>query len=76
MENKKTFCEECRDDVAYTVTDKQMKGNLKGEAYSYLGKEAHCANCGSEVFTGEINDYNLQALYDVYRKKNHIVSLE
>lgn len=76
MSKRKVFCEECRDDVLYTVTTKQMEGTIKGELYTYEGKEAHCDECGSEVFVDEVNDFNLKALYDAYRIKNDIVSLE
>lgn len=76
MSEKKVFCEKCRDDVGYIVSEKQLEGNIKGEKYSYMGKEAHCAQCGSEIYVDEINDYNLKALYDSYRIRNDIVSLE
>lgn len=76
MSEKKVFCEECRSDIVFTVTEKQMEANIKGEKYIYMGKEAHCADCGSEIYVDEINDFNLKALYDVYREKNDIVSLE
>ena len=76
MSEKKVFCEKCRDDVGYIVSEKQLEGNIKGEKYSYMGKEAHCAQCGSEIYVDEINDYNLKALYDSYRIRNDIVPLE
>lgn len=76
MSERKVFCEECRNDVAFTVTEKRMKGTMKGEIYSYFGKEAHCVDCGSEIYVAEINDYNLRALYDEYREKNEIISLD
>lgn len=75
MSERKVFCDECRNDVTFTITVKQMEGTIKGETYSYLGKEAYCADCGSEIYVAEINDYNLRALYDVYREKNEIISL-
>lgn len=76
MSERKVFCECCRDNVAFTVNDKEMKGTIKGEPYSYIGKEAHCIHCGSEIYVAEINDMNLKALYDVYRVKNNIIPLE
>lgn len=76
MSEKKVFCEECRSDVVFTVTKKQMEASIKGEKYIYMGKEAHCADCGSEIYVDEINDFNLKALYDVYRENNDIVSYE
>lgn len=74
--NKIVFCEECRNDVSYIVEEKEMIGTIRGKDYLYLGKEATCANCGSYVDVDEISEYNLKALYDVYRKENNIISLE
>lgn len=76
MSERKVFCEECRNEVAFTVTTKQMKGTIKGEKYAYVGKESHCIDCGSEIYVDEVNDFNLKALYDAYRERNDIVPLE
>lgn len=76
MEERKVFCEECRSDVNFCISDVQMEGTIKGEKYSYLGQEAHCVDCGSEVYVAEVNDYNLKALYNEYRERNGIVSLD
>lgn len=71
-----TFCEECRKDVDYTVEKVLIKGKLKGEEYEYTGKRAVCNECGNEIYVAEIEDENLKALYDIYRQKNDIISLE
>ena len=76
MSERKIFCEECRNDVTFTIDEKKMEGIIKGEKYSYIGKEAHCVDCGSEIYVAEVNDFNLKALYDAYREKNNIVSLQ
>lgn len=76
MKNRKVFCEECRSDVGFIVNDKQMVGTIKGETYNYIGKIAYCIDCESEIYVDEVNDFNLKALYDEYRKKNDIISLE
>lgn len=70
------FCEECRDDVEYTITEVPMIGKIKGIEYHYIGKEARCVKCNTSVYVPEINDSNLKALYEVYRKENGIVSLD
>src|SRR5690606_18232950 len=44
--------------------------------YEYTGKKAVCTECGSEVYVADIEDENLRALYDTYRQKNGIISLE
>ncbi len=76
MNEKKVFCEECRDDVEYIVEEKEMVGIIRGVNYHYIGKLAKCVNCGAYVDVKEISEFNLKALYDVYRKENGIVSLE
>ena len=76
MDQKKVFCEECRKDVEYTITDVVMTGTIKGTTYDYPGREARCIDCGSLIYVPEINDHNLKALYDVYRSANGIISLE
>lgn len=76
MNTKKAFCEECRNDVDFVVTSVQMTGTVKEKTYHYTGKKARCADCGSELFVPELSDFNLQALYDVFRKENGLISLE
>lgn len=76
MNTKTVFCEECRNDVEYIESTVPMVGRIKEKEYHYTGREAHCANCGAEVFIPELSDINLRALYDVYRKENGIISLE
>ncbi len=76
MKNRKVFCEDCRRDVDFKVKDIRMEGTIKGEKYNYNGKVAHCSDCNSEIYVDEVNDFNLKALYDEYRKKNNIISLE
>lgn len=73
---EKVFCENCRNDVEYSVIEEQMIGTIKGETYTYTGKVAKCKECKSDIFVNSISDYNLKALYDVYREKNGIISLE
>ena len=75
MKNKGVFCEECRKDVNCIVSNQSMNGTIKGEVYNYIGKMARCKECNSEIYVDKINDYNLKALYDEYRKKNNIIRL-
>ena len=74
--NQKVFCEECRNDVEYTVSSVPMIGTIKGREYSYTGMEARCVDCGSLIYVPEISDNNLEALYRVFRETNGIVPLD
>lgn len=47
---------------------------IKGVTYDYKGKIAYCSDCKSEIYVDYVNDFNLDALYDEYRKKNNILS--
>ena len=76
MDEKKVFCEECRNDVDFVVTTTSMTGSVRGKEYSYIGQKARCADCGSRIYVPEISDANLRALYDVYRKANDIIALD
>jgi uncharacterized phage-associated protein len=76
MEKALAYCEECRNDVPYTIKETALTGKIKGTEYHYTGKEAHCTDCGALVYVSEINDHNLKALYDAYRLQNGIVPLE
>lgn len=76
MNREKIFCENCRNDVSYTVKKVSLVHTLKGEQYCYEGQAAYCSECGSEIYAAEVNDYNLQALYEKYREKNGIISLK
>lgn len=76
MNEKMTFCEECRAERVYCSEEISLKSSLKGEEYSYIGEKATCVECGLEVYVAEIEDANLKALYDAYRQKNDIISLE
>jgi len=71
VNTNKTFCEECRKDVEYLTEVTKIKGKLKGVEYEYVGRKAICAECGNEVYVAEIEDENLEALYDVYCQRNN-----
>lgn len=76
MKLKTVFCDECRNDVNFTVENVSMTDKIRDKEYTYTGKKAFCSNCGAPIYVPEISDYNLQALYDVYRQSNGLISLD
>lgn len=66
MTKNLAFCEECRDDVEYIVTEVPMVETIRGVECRYAGKEARCVGCNTRIYVPEICDFNLDALYDVY----------
>lgn len=70
MSRNFTFCEECRNDVEYTITEIPMVGKIKGIEYHYTGKEARCIGCNTKIYVPGINDFNLKMLYKIYHKES------
>lgn len=70
MNKKEGFCEECRKDVHFTVIEKEIESTVKGEKYYFIGKEAHCVNCKTEIYIAEIIDFNLEQL-NIRRKQQN-----
>lgn len=76
MINRNVFCPECRQDVTYSVKEKVDTAEIKGDVYEFTSRIAFCDECGAEVNVPEIEDENLKTLYDTYRQKHGIISLE
>ena len=73
---KKVFCTECREFVDYNVNEKEVTEELKGKEYTYIAVVTTCPICGEEVYVGEIDDRNMERLYDEYRKAECILSVD
>ena len=69
------FCEKCHEMVEYSVKDVKRQKNIKGTSVEYIGKEAYCDECGSEIFIAEIRDSNLAMLDKAYREKMGLISV-
>lgn len=69
------FCEKCRDVVEYSTKEITKSKNIKGKEVTYVGKEAHCNECGGEIFVAEIRDYNLQKLDEAFRAQENLVAV-
>lgn len=75
MTEQQAFCEECREVVQVCVKKEKKEGTLKGEVFSYEGLNVSCLTCGTQLFIEEYYDQDLYALYDEYRNKHGIISL-
>ena len=63
------FCEQCHEMTDYYIRDEKKQKTIKGENVEYIGKEAYCSKCDSEIFVKELRDYNLTMLDKAYREK-------
>jgi putative zinc finger/helix-turn-helix YgiT family protein len=76
MSNQFAFCPECRQDVKYSVKENKESAKLKGEVYEFTSRTAYCEKCGGEIYVAKLEDENLKSLYDAYRQKHDIISLD
>ncbi|NLD05943.1 MAG: DUF4065 domain-containing protein [Synergistaceae bacterium] len=76
MSEQTVFCPECREDVRYSVIKREETAKLKGETYEFVSHIAFCEKCGEEIYVALLEDRNLKALYDAYRQRHDIISLE
>ena len=72
----KAFCDYCYCLVNYTVKATEVNKNIKGQKYSFIGKNATCNICNHSVAIESISDYNLKLLDNLYRKENKLISIE
>ena len=73
---KRAYCKVCGCEQPYRLSSVPMAGRLKDEVYTYSGHEGRCRVCGGRVQAAEIDEANLRCLYDLYREKKGIISLE
>ncbi|MCU4844551.1 DUF4065 domain-containing protein [Bacillus cereus] len=69
------LCEFCRDMVRYSTKGVSKVTVIRGKQYHYVGKEANCEECKSEIFVPNIHDYNLEQLDHAYRQQEQLVTI-
>ncbi|EEK47538.1 Prophage ps3 protein 01 [Bacillus cereus ATCC 10876] len=61
--------------VKYSTKDVSKVTVIRGKQYHYVGKEANCEECKSEIFVPNIHDYNLEQLDHAYRQQEQLVTI-
>ena len=75
IERKEVFCIECGDYKPFTVKTTREEITVRGITFSYLEQTAYCSECGDEVYVPELNDINVQAREDAYRKASRLITV-
>jgi len=75
LEKKEVFCIECGDYKQFAVKTTREEITVRGVTFSYLEQSAYCSECGEEVYVPEINDINVQAREDAYRKASRLITV-
>ena len=68
------FCIACDEEVEYTVFAERVETVIRGVKISYVEVAAKCPACGEEIYVPEINDANVQAREDAYRKAMRLIT--
>lgn len=69
------FCINCDEKNSYNIKSEVVKKEVRGTEFSYIEQKAFCANCGEEVYVPEVNDNNVQAAEDAYRKASGLITV-
>lgn len=69
------FCVECGDFEEYTEKSSRETATIRGISFDYVEKNAYCVHCGQRVYVPEINDENVRAQEDAYRKAAGLISI-
>lgn len=76
MENKEAaFCIECGEKRPYRVSSSRDTIMVKGITFSYIEMQAFCTECGAPVYVPEINDANVEAREEGYRKAAKLITV-
>lgn len=68
------YCSNCDKEVDCYIEEQPYTHNLKGKDYTFLAKYAFCSECHSKLFHNDAHDYNIDALYDLYRQDHNLIS--
>ena len=66
---KTAICEECEEDVPYTVSKIKKNHTIDGVTFEVEQYAAYCNICGHPVNPHEIWSKNFRIIYDEYRKR-------
>lgn len=72
----KMFCIECGNFSEYEIRSEQIQCEVRGTPFTCTEETAYCRECGEAVYVPEMNDRNVQAREDAYRKAAGLISVE
>ena len=63
------ICTKCRKFVDYNIREIDAIYKIKDEYITYKKKLAFCKECGEEVWVEELDRYNAEEPWEIYKKK-------
>ena len=73
--NKATFCTHCGCDVSYSLDSTRESVMVRGLEFSYVEMHAYCNECGNQVYVPDVNDENVRAREEGYRKAAKLITV-
>lgn len=70
------FCVNCGCGRDYKVVSVRTEATVRGITFSFVENRAICAECGNEIYVPALNDENVQAREDAYRKAAGLITVE
>lgn len=70
------FCLNCGCNRAYKKTTVRSETEVRGVKFGFVETIAACEECGSEVYVPEVNDENVDARENAYRKIAGLITVE
>lgn len=74
--NNTVYCINCDKKNTYYLKSQRVNMDIRGIFFGYVEQTAYCSECGEEVYIPEINDLNVIAREDAYRKAAHLITIE
>lgn len=71
---KELFCHVCDDYKEVVIVQQKEVYPVKGENIEITANVCKCSTCGTELFDMEIDKRNMEVAFDLYRKKNGLLS--
>lgn len=63
-----SFCLKCLKNVEYDIIEKTETHTVKELPITEVQQVSICSSCGSEIYVKDIEEQNMQKLYNKYRK--------
>lgn len=74
--SRTVYCLQCDKKIEYTVKSQQRNMTVRGVDFSYVEQVAYCPICGEEVYAPDVNDHNVWASENAYRKAAQLITVE
>lgn len=74
--SRTVYCIQCDKKIEYTVKSQKRDMSVRGVNFSYVEQVAYCPICGEEVYAPAVNDHNVWASENAYRKAARLITVE